>query len=107
MQVLLPESVTLNGSARVSGDLLVPGTPLVRLNGQPAYGGTLDGGGSASPSSYTVTLNGGAALRHVVRRTDAVALPTVAARRRAHRHAQRRAERARSDRPATSRRSAT
>ena len=69
----------LNGGARVSGDLLVPGTPLVRLNGQPAYGGTIDGGGSASPSSHTVTLNGGAVLRHVVRRTDAVALPAVAA----------------------------
>ena len=79
VQVLLPESTVLNGSAHVSGDLLVPGTPAVRLNGHPAYGGTLDGGGSASPSNYTVTINGRAVLRHVVRRTDAVAFPTVAA----------------------------
>ena len=79
VQVLLPESVTLNGSARVTGDLLVPGTPLVRLNGQPAYGGTIDGVGAAAPASHTVTLNGGAALRHVARRTDAVALPAVPA----------------------------
>ncbi|MET0553337.1 MAG: MBG domain-containing protein [Vicinamibacteria bacterium] len=79
VQVLLPESVTLNGSARVSGDLLVPGTPLVRLNGQPAYGGTIDFAGSAAPASHTVTLNGGAALRHVARRTDAAALSAVPA----------------------------
>ena len=79
VQVLRPESTVLNGSAHVSGDLLVPGTPRVRLNGHPAYGGTLDGGGSASPSNYTVTINGRAVLRHVVRRTDAVAFPTVAA----------------------------
>jgi endo-1,4-beta-xylanase len=79
VQVLLPESTTLNGGASVEGDLLVPGSPTVRLNGSPSYGGTLDGGGSASPSSHTVTLNGGATLRHVVRRTDAVSLPAVPA----------------------------
>ena len=79
VQVLLPEHTVLNGGAHVSGDLLVPGTPSVRLNGRPAYDGTLDGGGSASPSNYTVTLNGRAALRHVVRRTDPVALPALAA----------------------------
>jgi endo-1,4-beta-xylanase len=79
VQVLSPESVTLNGGARVSGDLLVPGTPLVRLNGQPAYGGTVDYAGAASPSTHTVTLNGGASLRHVARRTDAAALPAVPA----------------------------
>jgi hypothetical protein len=31
------------------------------------------------PSAYTITLNGSATLRHVVRRTDPVAFPTVAA----------------------------
>ncbi len=41
-QVLLPEEITLNGGAAVSGDLLVPGTPSVRLNGRPDYAGTLD-----------------------------------------------------------------
>ncbi len=79
VQVLLPESVTLNGNAWVSGDLLVPGTPTVRLNGQPVYGGTIDGNGAVAPSSHTITLNGGAVLRHVVRRTDALSLPVVAA----------------------------
>lgn len=79
VQVLLPESVTLNGSAIVSGDLLLPGLPAVQLNGQPVYGGTLDGSGSATPSTHKVTLNGNAVLRHVVRRTDAIAMPAVAA----------------------------
>ncbi|HWA08481.1 MAG TPA: MBG domain-containing protein [Opitutaceae bacterium] len=79
LQVLLPESTTLNGSAWVSGDLLVPGTPTVQLNGHPAYGGTINGTGAASPSNYTITLNGNALLRHVVRQTDAIALPAVAA----------------------------
>jgi hypothetical protein len=79
VQVLLPEDIVLNGGARISGDVLVPGTPQIRLNGHPAYGGTLDGAGSGSPASHTITLNGGATLRHVVRRTDPSAFPTLAA----------------------------
>ena len=78
-QVLLPESTTLNGNALVSGDLLVPGSPSVTLNGHPTYAGTTDGTGASTPSNYSVTLNGSAVLRHVVRRTDAIALPTVGA----------------------------
>jgi endo-1,4-beta-xylanase len=79
VQMLLPENVTLNSSAATSGDLLVPGQPTVRLNGQPAYGGTLDGPGSASPNSHIVILNGHSQLRHVVRQVDPIAFPTVAA----------------------------
>jgi len=78
VQLLVPESTTFNGSAAVAGDLLVPGTPLVQLNGQPIYAGTLDGPGSAAPSNYTITLNAGAVLRHLVRRIDARAMPVVA-----------------------------
>ena len=77
IQQMTAENVTLNGGARVTGDLLVPGTPTVRLNGNPAYGGTLDGAGVATPASHRVTLSGNASLRHVIRRTDAVALPTI------------------------------
>lgn len=77
LQVLSPESVTLNGNATVSGDLLLPGTPTVQLNGQPNYAGTLDGPGADSPSNHRVTLNGRAVLRHTVRRIDAIALPAV------------------------------
>ncbi len=79
VQVLLPESTTLNGSAIVSGDLLLPGTPAVQLNGHPVYGGTIDGPGSSAPATFTVTLNGNAVLRHVIRRINAVAMSVVAA----------------------------
>ncbi|HWA86119.1 MAG TPA: rhamnogalacturonan lyase B N-terminal domain-containing protein [Opitutus sp.] len=76
-QILLGENTTLNGGAGVSGDLLVPGTPTVQLNGAPTYAGTIDSNGDSSPSNYTVTLNSHTLLRHVVRRVDPLALPTV------------------------------
>ena len=77
IQQMLAENVTLNGSASVSDDLLVPGTPNVILNGAPNYGGTLDGNGNVAPSNYRVTLNSGTTLGHVLRRIDPLALPTV------------------------------
>jgi hypothetical protein len=77
LQVLLPESIALNGNAWISDRLLVPGTPTIRLNGRPTFGGTVDGTGAASPSNHTVTLNGNNVLGKVVRRTDAVAMPVV------------------------------
>jgi len=79
VQVLLPESITLNGSAVLIGDLLVPGVPALTLNGKPSFGGVLSGTGSATPTSHRITLNGGALLRHLVNRVDAVAMPVVAA----------------------------
>ena len=79
LQVLLGESMTLNGNAGISGDLLVVGTPTVQLNGHPTFGGVHNGTGATTPSNYTVTLNGNALLRFLVRRTDPIAMPTVAA----------------------------
>ncbi|MFT3868557.1 MAG: Ig-like domain-containing protein [Nibricoccus sp.] len=79
VQMIAGEWVTLNGGAMVSLDLLVSGLPTVRLNGSPTYGGTLDFTGIETPNNYGVTLNGGAVLRHAVRRVDAPALPVVAA----------------------------
>jgi rhamnogalacturonan endolyase len=78
MQVLSGESFALNGTALVAGDILLPGTPSVRLNGNPIFVGTIDGDGDVSPSNYQVMLNGNVALRHLVRRSDPIALPTVA-----------------------------
>lgn len=77
IQVLLPENAALNGNAWVSGDLLMPGVPNVRLNGKPVYGGTVDRDGAGNPTDHSVTLNGQAVLRHVVRRVDALAMPVV------------------------------
>ncbi|MEO6994211.1 MAG: tandem-95 repeat protein, partial [Lacunisphaera sp.] len=79
LQQMSAEGVTFNGGANVTGDLSVPGTPTIQLNGTPAYSGTLQGSGTSSPSNYTIMLNSGASLRHVIRRTDAVSLPTVGA----------------------------
>jgi DNA/RNA endonuclease G (NUC1) len=79
VQVLLPESITLNGSAALIGDLLVPGVPALTLNGKPSFGGVVTSTGSATPTGHRVTLNGGALLRHLVTRVDAITMPVVAA----------------------------
>jgi rhamnogalacturonan endolyase len=78
-QLLTAENVTVNGSGYVAGDLLVPGTPTVRLNGHPTFAGTQDATGVEAPANYTVTLNGNAVLRYLVRRVDPIAMPVVAA----------------------------
>lgn len=77
-QVLLAENVALN-SAIVTGDLLVPGTPAVVVNGSSELDGTQDNDGAASPSSHVITLNGKSSLRYVVRRVDPIDLPAVTA----------------------------
>jgi autotransporter-associated beta strand protein len=79
LQVLLPESFALNGQSFVAGDLLVPGTPTIRLNGHPTLVGTLDGPGSATPLTHTITLNGNVIVRYIVRHVDPLAMPTVPA----------------------------
>ncbi|MBI2517439.1 MAG: hypothetical protein HYV95_11070 [Opitutae bacterium] len=77
VHALTAENIVLNGDAMIIGDLLVPGTPEVRLNGTVNYADTRDGSGNELPAGFSVTLNGGATLGHVVRRTDAAALPLV------------------------------
>jgi len=77
VQQLNGENVTINTGAIITGDLLVPGTPKMKINGSPNYVGTVNGSGSAQPSGYTVTLNSCATLAHVVRRTDPVAMDSV------------------------------
>lgn len=79
IQQMTAENTTLNGGASVTGDLSLPGTPMVQLNGNPIYSGTLDGTGATMPTNHKVTLNGSATLRHVIRRTNAVSLPVVTA----------------------------
>ena len=79
VQQFAGESATLNGSGVVTGDWLMPGTPVVRLNGKPSFSGVVDAAGSATPSNYQITLNGSAALGNLIRRTDPLPLPTVTA----------------------------
>ncbi len=66
--------VTLNRGAVLDGDLFVVGRPTVMVNGTPVYAGTIDGVGAPDPSGYSIWLNSGASLGHVVRRSDAVTL---------------------------------
>ena len=79
IQQLLGEPVTLDTGARITRDLLVPGTPAVVAGPQASYAGTVDGSGSTTPSGYQISLNGNAAVRNVVQRTDPVSFPTVTA----------------------------
>jgi hypothetical protein len=59
--------------------LLVPGTPTLKVNGNPTFGGTIVGSGSTSPSGYQVTLNGNCSLHYLRTRITPVSLPTVSA----------------------------
>lgn len=79
LQMLNGEYVTLNSRGYVAGDLLVPGTPSLRLNGTPTFAGIQDATGAETPANYSVTLNSNAVLRYLVRRVDPIALPTVSA----------------------------
>jgi len=77
IQQIAAESDTLNGGALITGDWLVPGEPVVRVNGRPMFAGTVDGSGNVAPSNFQITLNGSSSLRHIVRRTDGVLFPVV------------------------------
>jgi len=77
IQVLGTDDITLNGSAWIAGDLLVAGTPSLRLNGRPMFVGTIEGPGASAPDSHRVTLNGDAALRHLVVHIDPKSIPVV------------------------------
>jgi rhamnogalacturonan endolyase len=79
IQLLLPEDFTLGGNNFISGDLLVPGTPAVNVNGAAFIAGIKDAAGEVEPTDYAVTLNGNAVLRYVVRRVNPIAFATVAA----------------------------
>ena len=79
LQQLLGENTTLNGEFMLTGDLLVPGTPALRVNGNPTFDGTLISSGSSSPTGHQITLNGNCALRYLRTHTMPVALPTVTA----------------------------
>jgi cytoskeletal protein CcmA (bactofilin family) len=77
LQQLLGEKLTLGGGLTLTGDLLVPGTPTLRVNGNPDFQGTVAGTGSDTPSNYQVVFNGNCTLRYLRTRTDPVVLPTV------------------------------
>ena len=77
LQQLDGQNVTLNSGFRMTGDLLVPGTPTVIVKGHPIYGGTITGDGSSSPSGYQVVLNGNCSFHYLRTQTAPVTLPSV------------------------------
>jgi hypothetical protein len=73
------EDVLLSGNARLSGDLLVPGTPTAEVQRSASLDGILAGEGSELPAGYRVRVNGNAHVSRLVTRTDPVPLLEVAA----------------------------
>jgi RHS repeat-associated protein len=78
LQVLTGEPISLIGTPVISADLLVPGTPTIQFTGNPYYGGTLQGTGSAQPSNYVISGDGHFSIRRIVTRSNPVAMPVVA-----------------------------
>ena len=76
-QQLLGETNNINGGAFFGGDLLVPGSPKVKINGKPDWDGQKNGGGSNSPSNYQVSINSSVTLGHLVTQSDPIALDSV------------------------------
>lgn len=72
------ENVTINSNGAITGGLYIPGTPNVRLNGRPIFGGVVQGTGNPQPTNHQVTLNSNATLGKLFNRIDPVPLPTVA-----------------------------
>lgn len=78
VRVLLGENINVNSNAVITGDLLVPGSPTIRLNGNVNYNGTVVGTGNPQPSNYAINLNSNVSLRHIVTRTDATQIEPIA-----------------------------
>ena len=78
VRLLTGENVMLQGTAVITSDLIVPGTPIVQKNGNPIFGGVVVGTGSTSPSGYQISLSGQSSLGHVDTRFDPIALSAVA-----------------------------
>ncbi|HYG77635.1 MAG TPA: DUF6531 domain-containing protein, partial [Planctomycetota bacterium] len=78
LQVLLGESFTINGTAVMTGDLYLPGTPSVIATGAGQYLGIVPGTGSSVPDSYSLTVGGNASLQHINTRSNPPTLVSIA-----------------------------
>jgi RHS repeat-associated protein len=76
-QQLTGETAVFNSPSNLVGDFLVPGTPTIHVNGTVFWSGQTTGIGSSSPSGYSITLNSGAHLGHIVTRTNPITMPAV------------------------------
>ena len=77
---LLGENIFMAGHSTITSDLLVPGTPTVSItDGNPTFGGVIEGSDSTQPTNYQLNLSGNASLRFLITRTDPMTLTPVAA----------------------------
>jgi len=79
VQQLVGENTTINGGASLTGNLFVPGVPMVRQNDASGLGGITQGEGGEEPAGYEITLSGNASLGRLTTRTEPLAVPAVAA----------------------------
>ncbi len=77
--VLNPGSINVNGGANITGPLFVPGTPKIVKNGNGQTGPVIDGPGAVNPTNHQITVNGGAVLSSIIRRTEPRTMPVVPA----------------------------
>jgi len=77
VQQLLGEGFNLNSGAYFGGDLQVPGSPNVNVNGQPSWKGQSSGGGATTPTGYTITVNSGVTMGYLVKQTNPITLDMV------------------------------
>lgn len=74
---LTGEAINLNSGLVLTGDIIIAGTPSININGNPTYNGTVVGTGASTPSGYSINVNSGVTLRHIMTRTDPITFPTV------------------------------
>jgi hypothetical protein len=76
LRVLRGESFAIGGSPQIWGDLFLPGTPAIQLNGGAQHGGVVSDGGATLPN-YSLALSGGIVLPGKIHiHSDAAPLPS-------------------------------
>ncbi|HYJ88276.1 MAG TPA: hypothetical protein VEW46_19585, partial [Pyrinomonadaceae bacterium] len=76
LRVLRGESFAIGGSPQIWGDIFLPGTPSLQLNGGAQHGGVVSDGGATLPN-YLLNLSGGIVLPGKIHiHSDAVPLPS-------------------------------
>ncbi len=78
VRVLAAESGNLNTGLIVTGNLYIPGTPNININGSITYNGTVVGTGNSTPTGHSININSGVSLGHVVTKTNPISISPVA-----------------------------
>jgi RHS repeat-associated protein len=77
LRVFSGETFAINSAFQLTGDLYTVGTPTITVNSGASHGGTINDGGTATPSGYQITLNSGTRLPGKIHtRANALSLPS-------------------------------